>query len=710
MWGFGGMIRRSCCLRMLRRLSVAASLIALLAGCAGAGLPFSNAEQADAGESRRFAAIRLPNRQTPITEPVQRALDALSDGNYAAANRGFASALNRDSRNASLHAMNALTYHLRVRGGERDLFELAETGYLVSLEQRRDYFPTALQLARLYYENGHYGQAKRAAVYALDIEPDNLEALQMMAASAYYDGDIQLSLWAVEEARKLEPADRQVAAMRPLVYGAAGLDADARSALNDGAEAGLLDRRRQTRMQRRIDQWRGLYHEAQATQPDTPPPPAAAPRASVTPAPLSVPPLPSNLKDDAAAPPAALPGQAVDLNATPQPPATAAEPPKDEGALSYAWWDCQQQLNQTATGATSGGYSGSTSYSGYGSVSADETTVLPALPAPCRGRVLPRMAMIDAVILRTDDVRRTGSGVNLLDNLQIFLSGSLATQKTWGTSATTVTNTLNRGIGLGTGAGSVLTYSLNIANATDQRAEVLARPSLLALDRQAAQFFSGSTISVALISSQGGGNLEEKPVGVSLSVTPTFIDDESMLVSVKAVRSFFENTVATATFGESVQTSRNMVTAYARLRFDETMILSGLSERENTSTSSRTPFLGDLPGLQYLFSRKDNEDFTRSVIVLLTPRRVANLNDTVAGLEKTAAAEAGQDPEMVRQIRQKALKELGGVWPNLPIALRQMDRNRLFRAARTGDMEIDGWEVPSRIEQMLNDLVGLIYN
>src|SRR5204862_5632091 len=108
--------------------------------------------------------------------------------------------------------------------------------------------------------------------------------------------------------------------------------------------------------------------------------------------------------------------------------------------------------------------------------------------------------------------------------LQVVLSGSISRLKTTGTTPV-VTNTKAFGLALGSTAAAGILYTLNIANATETNDEVIARPTLVVLDRQPSQFFSGANISIAL-AGQYGGSVVEKPIGVSLSVTPTFIDDD----------------------------------------------------------------------------------------------------------------------------------------------------------------------------------------
>ena len=149
---------------------------------------------------------------------------------------------------------------------------------------------------------------------------------------------------------------------------------------------------------------------------------------------------------------------------------------------------------------------------------------------------------------------------------------------------------MSRGASLGTSAAAGIAYSLNLFNVTESRADVLARPTLVVLDRKSSQFFSGSTISVALGVGVGGtGSVIDKPVGVSLSVTPTFVNKNTMLLAVKATRSYIEPGNNNSTFAQVMQTSRNTVTADVLIDYGQTLVLNGLSERELDDSSSGVP-------------------------------------------------------------------------------------------------------------------------
>jgi len=598
------------------------------------------------------ATIRVEHRVGEVSNPVRRAMragvDAVVAGDAQGANRAFNLAIARDLKNPALHAANALAYQLRMRQGERDLFDLAETGYLVALEQRHDFQDAARQLAHLYLENKRFRQAQRAAAYALELEPTDVEALHLLASASYSLGDVDLALWAVERGRDLAPLDRLGARMTPTIYAAAGLYEHAEAFIAaQGDGFGKLD---SARLSKRVGQWKNAY----------------------------------------AALASAAPGSTAPGPTEPGP----TEPGDSQGAVAYAWSDCVQQINAA----------GGSAYGGQTPVQGDETTPLPSLPSPCKGRAMPRMAIVDVVILRTNESRTSSHGINFLENLAVTIQQSSNRVRNSSNSGPTgEATTWTRDIGLGTSAGGAVAYSLNIANVTGQTTEVIARPSLLVLDRQASQFFSGSNVSIGLPGAVGGSSsLNQINVGVSLSVTPTFVDDNRMLLNVKAARTFFEPITGSSTFAQSLQTSRNMVLAATKVNLDETLVLSGLTDHESIRGSSGVPVLKDVPALQYLFSKDTAQNFDKTVLVLITPRRAKSYG---GALDQTEAAPTGDsaEPRRLRELRGQALKELDARWPALSRGMRVMDRSERAFGVRTNDIKIDDWNRPERIRTILQE-------
>ncbi len=602
---------------------------------------------------------RADTAMNPVRLSMQSGADALLAGDAKLANHEFNLAIARDLKNPSLHAANALAYQIRTRAGERDLFDLAETGYLVALEQQHDYEQAAVQLAHLYLENKRYAQAQRAAAYALKIEAENLEALYLLASASYSLGDIELAVWAIEKAQTAAPQDKRVARMVPVIYGEAGLSEQAEAYFNKNKT--LWSEQGGELLKRRLDQWKAAYADNQ-------------------------------LKTDEA--------KSGNNNADEKVKADTPVPADTQGPLVYAWSDCTQALNPNASSSSDNNSSNAV---------VDETRNLPSLPSPCKGRSMPQMAIIDVVILRTNEHSTSNTGINLLENLVVTIQKSSNKVSTsTDNSPYTSVSTLTRNVGLGTSAGGAIAYSLNIANVSEKTTEVVSRPSLQVLDRQPAQFFSGSKVSIGLTGdANSSSTLSEVSVGLSLSVTPTFIDEQQMLLNVRAAHTFFEPIVGTSTFTQSMQTSRNMVAASTKIRINETLVLSGMTEREAINGSSGVPLLKDIPGVQYLFSRNSVQNFNKTVLILITPRRMVAYGalDQVQALDRSNELE----PKLMQETRQRALKELGGRWPNLYHAIRHMSRSERVFGVRAKDIELEDWNKPNRIQRILQDAVNSLY-
>ena len=108
------------------------------------------------------------------------------------------------------------------------------------------------------------------------------------------------------------------------------------------------------------------------------------------------------------------------------------------------------------------------------------------------------MVLVDVVMVRTEDTITATRGVNLLNALNLqFGSASAAafsrirTDTANAASTTVLTKTITV---------PALTYSLNIANANSNLNEVLARPTLAALENMKSEFFSGSSLNAAVVS------------------------------------------------------------------------------------------------------------------------------------------------------------------------------------------------------------------
>jgi general secretion pathway protein D len=167
-------------------------------------------------------------------------------------------------------------------------------------------------------------------------------------------------------------------------------------------------------------------------------------------------------------------------------------------------------------------------------------------------------------------------------------------------------------------------YSVNIANASDERVSVLARPHLTALSGTSAKFLAGGEL-VYKVSGNISGDIKPYPFGTTLTVTPTLLrtpaEDGTPRVHVKveagrlSVLSILEQSA-------DVPTSFSKVTiaSEAVLSLGQTLILSGLSQRESRTGISGVPYLKDIPILKYFFSTRRTVTSDAAVIILLTPR------------------------------------------------------------------------------------------
>ena len=615
----------------------------------------------------------------PIRSLEQRlaepGLADLAKGDFLKASSDFQVALQSEPRSASLHFLTGLAYHLRARteGSEQDV--LAEMALRTSLRLDPAHAVAWRELGRVLAAGQKFEEAEAAFGRAYHYGLRDASTVGGLAFSAYSAVDHPVAAWA---AAQLDDASPETWRLRALIHAQGG---DAKAAASD------VDRYRQSgappaRVQS-LTKAQGTWREM------------AVDVALQSPGPSF----------SGAQPPMGL-GPSVMVAAAPQTaaPAIAAQPYAPVSApggtpVAADWSDCQQRQNVSVSAPAA---FASVPAAVAGSVPfADETTSLTALPSPCQGHPLPRMAMIDVVIIRTIINGSSMHGLNFLDALSVVLGAQIVSTRTENNAnALPVANLLSKDFRIGLPLAGIQ-YSLNLANATGVRSEVLSRPSLLALDRQPSAFFSGSTLTVGLPGQISGGSLGQIPVGTSLSVTPTFVDNDTMLLSTKASRSFFEG-AGGGSFGQQVQTSRNTVTSNVIVDFGQTVVLSGLSERETQTALSETPGLGKTPLLQYFFKHSSDQDFRTQLIILLTPRRHAD------GQDDTNDKISDNSAEELKLLRAKANSAFSPI-PNLEAIKYHLRTNRMYRIISGGTLEDDMWTGSSERFTLVNELRELLF-
>lgn len=323
-----------------------------------------------------------------------------------------------------------------------------------------------------------------------------------------------------------------------------------------------------------------------------------------------------------------------------------------------------------------------------------------------------RMCLIDVTIIRQEERNNTNKGVNLLSGLQATLDTSTtlfqySRSRSRDGSGSSSDSNKTEAYGVKVTPASV-TYNLNIFNDNIDVNEVLARPSLLALDGKPSEFFSGAIWHVELTGTSGSeGTVSDIPIGVRLKVTPRFIDDQTIEIKVEAARAYVEDRASEPSFQHFAQTTKTTVVANAAMKFDQTLIISGLSEKETEKVKDGVPFLQNIPGIQYLFSNQTTADYNKSVLILLTPRQPHFV--FADGTKKTSAKDQPKDPDQPSLEELKKSPNYFKPAPVYEVVFKHLEDSQLYREFRAGDVTLETWDDPDSFSAMVERALGFLY-
>ncbi|WP_421921321.1 type IV pilus secretin PilQ [Marinobacter salarius] len=150
---------------------------------------------------------------------------------------------------------------------------------------------------------------------------------------------------------------------------------------------------------------------------------------------------------------------------------------------------------------------------------------------------------------------------------------------------------------------------------SDGQAEVVSQPRVVTADRQTAKIKSGEETPYQEASSSGATSVSFKEAALALEVTPQITPDDKIIMDLVVN----QDSRGEVTAGiPAINT--NEVTTQVLVGNGETVVLGGIFQSEVTTTTTKTPFLGDIPYLGRLFKRTEHVDERSELLIFITPK------------------------------------------------------------------------------------------
>lgn len=247
----------------------------------------------------------------------------------------------------------------------------------------------------------------------------------------------------------------------------------------------------------------------------------------------------------------------------------------------------------------------------------------PVVVASTLGKTLPFGTQVQT------DIRIVEVNRNELNELGMYYSKLFDGGRLGASFAAPSSTVPNFGNGIATNGFNFFRFgssSLSILSALESGgfAYTLAEPSLVTLSGQSATFLSGGEFPIPVRSDDNGVQVEFKQFGVSLSLTPTVVNENQIILRVAPEVSDLDESAGVTSDGITIPGLRVRRTeTTVAMASGETFIISGLVSRSTFNNSDRIPGLGNLPILGALFrsDRVSRED--RELIMVVTPHLVS---------------------------------------------------------------------------------------
>jgi general secretion pathway protein D len=203
-----------------------------------------------------------------------------------------------------------------------------------------------------------------------------------------------------------------------------------------------------------------------------------------------------------------------------------------------------------------------------------------------------------------------------------------------------------------------------------------AAPSVTTLNQTPAQISLVEEISIDMGAAPVDTNkgisyvpqFSRSQYGTTVVITPTihdpeFPDDEKHFVTLETNITF--DTIKKTTQNDRPPVSRRHIENHVRVVDGETVILGGLREKTAEDTSSKLPFLGELPGIGKFFGDSRMTDEKTEMFVFITPHIVFDGKEGLKQLRYDQLIKRPGDlPEFLERIQEAKMRKKERLFDN----------------------------------------------
>ena len=191
---------------------------------------------------------------------------------------------------------------------------------------------------------------------------------------------------------------------------------------------------------------------------------------------------------------------------------------------------------------------------------------------------------------------------------------------------------------------------------------ILSSPRVTVQDGEEASFQNASRVPYVSASTYYGGyyggsgaypysgtnntnRVEFIDVGTILTVLPRIADDDTVLMDISAEDSTYVDKVLVVNDQKSTVPEKTVRRADTQVRVNsgDTVVLGGLRKDRTSKTVTKTPLLGDLPAIGWLFRSPDKEMKNGALLIFITPTIVDENTSREASELMRVDSEIGQD-------------------------------------------------------------------